>query len=377
MPVFDQGYQHWQGTLSGHGGRWLAIARQGIRAQLRNRRTKYLIIAAWTPALGLAAFLAIWGLFEKKADVLQPFLDIFQKLLPLEIFDGPRAFRSSIWTIAIDTFLWIETGLALLLVLLVGPDLISQDLRYNAMPLYLSRPMRRFHYFTGKLGVIVGFLAMVTVVPALIAYIVGVAFSLDWTVVRDTWRVLAGSLVYGVVIALACGLTMLAFSSLSRNSRAVAMIWVGLWLITGGIAGTLVDSTRNRLDPHDAANGRWWVLSFGANLDRLREATLDTPEAYRHVVDAFQRAAASAANIAQGHVSEVGRGPFGLPFGRRNRQGMPPPPPPPTAMEPPPMFANLITPPFPWSWSVGVLAGLSLVSIAVLSNRIKSLDRLR
>ena len=40
------------------------------------------------------------------------------------------------------------------LVLLVGPELISQDLRFNAMPLYFARPVRRLDYFVGKLGVI-------------------------------------------------------------------------------------------------------------------------------------------------------------------------------------------------------------------------------
>ena len=31
MPIFDQGYQHWQGKLSGHAWRWLSITRQGVR----------------------------------------------------------------------------------------------------------------------------------------------------------------------------------------------------------------------------------------------------------------------------------------------------------------------------------------------------------
>ncbi len=30
----------------------------------------------------------------------------------------------------------------MLLVLMVGPDLISQDLRFNAIPLYFARPLR-------------------------------------------------------------------------------------------------------------------------------------------------------------------------------------------------------------------------------------------
>ena len=31
MPIFDQGYQHWSGKLWGHGWRWLAITRHGVR----------------------------------------------------------------------------------------------------------------------------------------------------------------------------------------------------------------------------------------------------------------------------------------------------------------------------------------------------------
>ncbi len=52
---------------------------------------------------------------------------------------------------------------------MVGPNLISQDLRFNAIPLYFSRPVRRFDYFLGKLGVIATFLAAVSIVPAVAA----------------------------------------------------------------------------------------------------------------------------------------------------------------------------------------------------------------
>ena len=48
--------------------------------------------------------------------------------------------------------------LSMVLVLLVGPNLVSQDLRYNALPLYFSRPLRRIDYFLGKLGVIMALL---------------------------------------------------------------------------------------------------------------------------------------------------------------------------------------------------------------------------
>ena len=50
MPILDQGYQHWNGTLKGHAGRWLAITRQGIRAQSRNRWVWFVIAIACLPA---------------------------------------------------------------------------------------------------------------------------------------------------------------------------------------------------------------------------------------------------------------------------------------------------------------------------------------
>jgi ABC-2 type transport system permease protein len=381
MPIFDQGYQHWNGHLAGHAARWWAITRQGIRAQLRNRRAKYLVLGAWVPALGLAALLAFWGLFEQKSDFIKPFLFLFQGL-PEEIREGPRGFRTTAWTFLFNGFLGIELTLSMVLVLLIGPDLISQDLRYNAIPLYLSRPMRRLDYFAGKLGVIVVFLGAVTIVPAVLAWVIGVGFSLDPAVVRDTWRILAGSILAGLIAAVVSGLVMLAFSSLSKNSRVVAILWVGLWIITGTVAQTLVNMTRDPFGPNDPQARRWEVISFTSNLDRVREALLDTESAHRQITESLTR----AAEVAQGQLGSASTGRRGV-FGRLiiGRRNAPPPPSPsfddlgnrtPSDRDTPEFLRGLVSP-YPWTWSVGVLAGLCVLSVAVLSTRIRSLDRLR
>jgi uncharacterized membrane protein YdcZ (DUF606 family) len=41
------------------------------------------------------------------------------------------------------------------------------------------------------------------------------------------------------------------------------------------------------------------------------------------------------------------------------------------------MLADLWVSQFPWTWSAGVLGGLWLLSVLVLSSRVKSLDRLK
>ncbi len=278
MPILDQGYQHWNGRLVGHAWRWLTITRQGARAQLKNRWVWLLLLGACLPAFILSGFLILWGLFEQKSSLLTPLLFLFQGL-PEELRAGPRGYRTTFWTLAFNQFLDVQLFFAMGLVLLVGPELISQDLRFNAMPLYFARPVRRLDYFAGKLGVIAVYLGAITVVPVLLAYGIGIAFSLDPLVFRDTWRVLAASLAYGALVVLSAGTLMLAISSLSRNSRFVSAVWIGFWVVSG-VASTVSKQTIHK---------EWSpLLSYTANLTRMRDAMLDSQTSWDKIAALFQ-----------------------------------------------------------------------------------------
>jgi ABC-2 type transport system permease protein len=368
MPILDQGYQHWKGQLGGHAWRWLAITRQGVRAQARNRWVWALFVLSCIPALVLSAFLVLWGLFEQKSALLTPLL-MFLQGLPDELRAGPRGFRTTFWTLAFDQFLTGQVYTSMLLVLLVGPELISQDLRFNAMPLYFSRPVRRLDYFAGKLGVVAVYLSVVTIVPVLMGYCLGVAFSLDPLILRDTWRVLAGSLLFAVIVVASAGTLILAISSLSRNSRYVGALWIGIWIISETSAGVLFLTIHRPWCP---------LLSYTANLSQVREALLDTPTAREKVVSLFQ--------AGQDQFRRTSRpGPFGR--GRVSvkvaKRPAPLPPPPPSA----PTGDRDIKPagdqdagesaPYSWRTSAAILAGLGFLSLWVLASRVRSLDRLR
>lgn len=325
MPIFDQGYQHWQGRLSGHAWRWLAVTRRGVQAQLKNRWVLTAVMVAWVPALLLATVLAVWGLFEQKSALLTPFLGMFREALPPEIFKDPHYFRSVVWRIAFDFFFRFEIFFAMILVLLIGPELVSQDLRFRAMPLYFSRPMRRIDYFVGKLGIIGFFLGLVTIAPAALAYALGVAFSLDFGVLKDTFRVLPASVAYGTVVLASAGTLMLAISSLSKNSRHVGGIWIGMWIIGGLLSNVLDESLHKDWCP---------LISYTHNLSRVGETLLDTRAAWKEV---------------EKFVGAV------------------------TRRERPEIFAD----PHPWSWSAGTLLGWWGLSVWILATRVRSLDRLR
>ena len=325
MPIFDQGYQHWDGALSGHAWRWLAITRRGVRTQWEKKATRRAVIAALLPALGLAALLVGWGLFEQQSELLAPFLP-FLRGLPAELREGAKSYRVPIWTLAFDRFLGVQMFFAMVLVLIVGPDLISQDLRFNAIPLYFSRPLRRIDYFAGKFGVIAVFLGIVTLLPILLAWVLGVAFSLDPGVALDTARLLGASLLSGLIVVGSAGMLMLALSSLSKSSRLVGGMWLGIWIIGRLAAGALIQLV-----------GADWcpMVSYIQNLDRLREALLDTGSALETMSTIFQ-------------------------FARRRQETM-----------------EAATLGYPWAWSAYVLIGLFVLSMVILSSRVRSLDRLK
>ena len=95
---------------------------------------------------------ALWGLLEQKSDLITPILPLLAAFSTRRSSPGRGAYRVEIWTLSFSYFLAVELWFSMVLILLVGPNLISQDLRYNALPLYFSRPLRRIDYFARQAG---------------------------------------------------------------------------------------------------------------------------------------------------------------------------------------------------------------------------------
>jgi ABC-2 type transport system permease protein len=346
MPILDQGYQHWTCNISGHGWRWLAVTRQGIRVGIKESKVKVLLALTWIPALILIAALCIWGLIERRTIDLAPFRGFLRDMgVGPEIAVNPRAFRREFWTICYSSFMSNELFLGMFLIVLTGSQLISQDLRFNAMPLYFSRPIRRIDYFLGKLGVIGGYLVMVMIVPALIAYVLGLAFSLDISILGDTLPLLLSVIAYGVLIAISAGTLILAISSLSRNSRYVGLIWIGLWFGSWILAAVLNDAYMSQqmgFGERDAAlaakmsQTNWRpCVSYTENLKRIGQQLMGTDACWQRLAE----------------LQPAERRPYFL--------------------------GRFMGPQYPWYWSLGVLLALMALSVLILHRRVRSLDRLK
>lgn len=372
MPIVEQGYQHWSGHLSGHRWRWLTVAKQGIRVQFRNRFLRYLLFAAWTPAFILVCALSIWGLVERKSKSVASIIQYLQFMNPHVIY-RPQYYSSQIWQLSYSYFMHVELIFSMILVLVVGPGLISQDLCVNALPLYFSRPLRRIDYFVGKWAIIAFFISMVTIVPTIVAYIFGVLFSLNWAGSLRELPIAIAAVAYGLIICISAGTLMLALSALSRNLRYVALMWLGLWFITGVVSDVLEanhhqalrSDYRHQFPIHDApipgappgaliplnrshhtdfltylwhAKHNDWrqLVSLTGDLSRVGDHLLGTN-------DAWQRLAKLEPNRSRRMLLLIR---FGGPW-------------------------------YPWYWAATVLAGLFLLSTGILKWSVRSLDRLK
>jgi ABC-2 type transport system permease protein len=381
MPIFDQGYQHWTGELSGHTWRWLAVTRHGVRTGLKNRFLRYLILAAWAPALALVIVLCTWGLIERKSSMVASFIQFLSFVQP-NIINSPRDFRVDIWRLSYAYFLRIEVWFSMILIFLLGPGLISQDLRFNALPLYFSRPLRRIDYFLGKLGVIVAFLSMVMIAPSIIAYILGLIFSLDITILRDTFGILLASIGYGLVVSLSAGLLVLALSGLSRNSRYVALMLAGLWIVSSVVSVVLqaVNSEQRRfvyfakLTPPPAMTNsdsysreerqtqmRAWRTARQHAFTEYRMAELENSKTdWRPLVSYVSNLSRIGQELLRTNQTWEKLSQFEPDEYSRER-----------------MLANYMGPEFPWYWSAFTLLGIFGLSVCILNLSVKNLDRLK
>lgn len=104
-----------------------------------------------------------------------------------------------------QTFVNLQGGFAFFVALLVGPPLVSRDLRNNALPLYLCRPFSRTEYVLGKMSVLLILLSFITWIPqALLFLFQSYLEGFGWFR-ENLWMLMAifvGSIVWILLLAL-------------------------------------------------------------------------------------------------------------------------------------------------------------------------------
>ncbi len=246
MPIHDLGYRPWDGPLIAERSRWFVIAETGIRRVWQSAWVKRIVFFAWLPlllfALGFLIFewaahgntfvqpiaMGLMGMFGEPPNMPDDFSAGNMLSLQTMIQDNRHWF----WSEMLYRYLRYPQGFMLvLLVGLIAPRLISEDVSTRAFLFYFSRPLSRFEYVLGKSATVWFFLLLIITAPALFMYVIAVALSASPAVIFDTWDILLQIVLGSFAVIMVCTSVSLCFSSLTRDSRYAGFAWFAMWIV--------------------------------------------------------------------------------------------------------------------------------------------------
>lgn len=159
MAVYEKTYRPYRGAATPQRYRFLVLPRYAYREVFQSK----LFVAFF--AFASFIFPLALGLLIYLPHNL-PFLELLNlqpdSLLSFFRFDG---------SFFLFWFMVPEGMLSFLLALVVGPSLVSADIRNNGLALYLSRPFSRKEYILGKMAVLIILLSLITWVPGLLLFL--------------------------------------------------------------------------------------------------------------------------------------------------------------------------------------------------------------
>jgi ABC-2 type transport system permease protein len=255
MPLHDVGYRGWEGTPRPRGAA-AVIAGTGIRLAWKSR---WLRRAALMFAGGFFAFeQAIEGGTVAAGRDAARRLDGFGMVGNLVAtslggsLDDPEAARRTVWSRLLLAFMRAPQAVLLAVVVgLVAPKLIAGDLRARAWLVYFTRPVSRLDYILGKVGVLATVVGVITLLPAVALWLVGVLVSPSLSVALATWDLPLRVIGAAAAVTVPTVLLALAYSSLTAESRIATFAWfatwVACWVAHGALTGAdLAAATRPR-----------------------------------------------------------------------------------------------------------------------------------
>lgn len=249
MAVYEQTYRRYEGPLTPEWNRFLIIPRHAYRAVFSSKLFTAFFVICFLPLLVEAILIYLHHNINAIA-IMQ--INV-RELVPIDAF-------------FFQTFISIQGGFAFFVALLVGPPLVSRDLRNNALPLYLCRPFSRTEYVVGKMSVILILLSLITWVPQLLlflfqSYLEGFAWFK-----ANVWMINAivlGGLVWALLLAL---LTQ-TISALVKWRVVASGVLLGLFFIPT-VFGAFVN---------EVFQTRWGnIISLGALINNVTSGLFGT-----------------------------------------------------------------------------------------------------
>lgn len=274
MAVYEQTYKPYKGKLTPEWSRFLIIPQHTLRGVFNSKLFTAFYVICFIPLLVEAVLIYL----HHNVTALAIMNLNARQLIPI---DGSF----------FQTFVILQGCFAFFVALLIGPPLVSRDLRNNALPLYLCRPFSRTEYVMGKMSVLLILLSWITWVPQLLmflfqSYLEGFAWFKDnlwiasaiiisglvWILLLALlsqtisalvkWRIVASGVMLGLIIipSVFAGIVNTLF--LTRWANVISLFGL-MYNVTSGLFGTF-----------DRVSGRIQITDFNEN---VREVLLMEP----------------------------------------------------------------------------------------------------
>ena len=153
MAVYEQTYKRYAGPLTPEWSRFLIIPRHALRGTFNSK-----LFAAFFALCFLPLLIELIMLYLRHNTSVLAAFNVNVK----DVILADAKFFS--W------WVYSQDVLAFIVALLIGPPLVSRDLRNNALPLYLCRPFSRTEYVIGKMSVLLILLSLITWIPQLLLF---------------------------------------------------------------------------------------------------------------------------------------------------------------------------------------------------------------
>ena len=228
MAVYEQTYKPYKGKLTPEWSRFLIIPRHTLRGVFNSKLFTAFYVVCFLPLLVEAVLIYL----HHNVTALAIMNLNARQLIPI---DGSF----------FQYFVAIQGGFAFFVALLVGPPLVSRDLRNNALPLYLCRPFSRTEYVMGKMSVLIILLSWITWVPQLLMFLFQ-SYLEGFTWFRDNLWIASAIIIGGLVWILLLGLLSQTVSALLKWRIVASGAMLGLVFIPSVFAGivNLIFQTR-------------------------------------------------------------------------------------------------------------------------------------
>lgn len=246
MPIYEQSYREYTGTYWQR-FRWWIIIQQEVRLLMKSRFFLLTLLASLLHFILRLMQITAYDIIAQ--DPNSSLAMFFSNIENLEV-NGLMFYD----------FLRIQSGMVFLVLLFAGSGMICNDVKYNLMEIYFSKPITWKDYALGKvLGLsLIGFVH--TLIPALILVIMHNLMLPGMETVRESSPWFFAIIGYSLVYIIPTALVVLASSSLikSKNFAAVSVLMI---LIANTALGTTLAEVMRQ--------SNYYMIAFPLTVNRI------------------------------------------------------------------------------------------------------------